>query len=164
VSLDEGDTRFVIAADAGGTYSRVGCYGLDGRLLGFATGKGGSPYHQADAVDNVADTTTRALRAGGLDASHAVVLVAGLAMVSPSGSNQGDGDNSWARDDPAFTARLADALAEKPATSAVLVPSELEPLGGAAVIAYQHAGIALDDQLVRRLRDSQADPNRWGGT
>lgn len=339
MSLDEGDTRFVIAADAGGTYSRVGCYGLDGRLLGFATGKGGSPYHQADAAENVADTTTRALRAGGLDASYAVVLVAGLAMVSRSGSNQGDGDNSWARDffqvprlrcerfvlndavvahrgalrggpgiivvagtgsmilaidrdgvevesgqfehyagaarhlvyealqliltgeataadddlvaaasahwgardvpglrrallklatadrmqvrhhygafapvvteaaatspladrairdlarktvrgvrllapltgeetprlattgglatTPAFTARLADALAEKPATSAVLVPSELEPLGGAAVIAYQHAGIALDDQLVRRLRDSQADPNRWGGT
>ncbi len=67
-------------------------------MLGFATGKGGSPYHQADAAANVADTTERALRSGGLDAGNAVGLVAGLAMVSRAGSNQGDGDNTWAQD------------------------------------------------------------------
>jgi glucosamine kinase len=98
VSLNEEDARFVIAADAGGTFSRVACFSLDGRLLGFATGKGGSPYHQADAAKNVADTTTRALLSGGLEASNAIKLVAGLAMVSRSGSNQGDGNNDWAED------------------------------------------------------------------
>ena len=93
------DDRFVIAADAGGTFSRVGCFSLDGRLLSSAMGEGGSPYHQGDdAAANVADTTVRALAGGGLDAANAVGLVAGLAMVSRPGSNQGDGDNDWARD------------------------------------------------------------------
>lgn len=92
------DPRFVIAADAGGTFSRVGCFALDGSLLGSATGRGGSPYHQADAAANVADTTVRALQDAGRDAADAVALVAGLAMVSRAGSNQGDGDNGWADD------------------------------------------------------------------
>ncbi|MFZ7086583.1 BadF/BadG/BcrA/BcrD ATPase family protein [Curtobacterium sp. RRHDQ10] len=98
MSGDAEDSAFVIAADAGGTFSRVACFGLDGRLLGSATGEGGSPYHQEGAAENVAETTTRALEDAGRDPADAVALVAGLAMVSRAGSNQGDGDNSWAAD------------------------------------------------------------------
>lgn len=89
---------FVIAADSGGTHTRVACYGLDGALLGYAVGRGGSPYHNADAAADVSDATIRAVRGAGLDAANAVGLVAGLAMISRPGSNQGNGDNSWADD------------------------------------------------------------------
>jgi glucosamine kinase len=87
---------FIVAADAGGSHTRVACYGLDGTLLGLATGPGGNPHHNADAVGNVADTTLRALHLAGLDARDAVSLVAGLANISRPGSNQGSGNNGWA--------------------------------------------------------------------
>ncbi|MHA7984809.1 BadF/BadG/BcrA/BcrD ATPase family protein [Rathayibacter sp. CAU 1779] len=96
--LAQENTPFVIAADVGGTYSRVACFGLDGTLLGSATGKGGSPFHNTDAAANVADATERALGAGGLDAAGAIGLVAGLANISRPGSNQGDGNNDWAEE------------------------------------------------------------------
>ncbi|MCU1407513.1 MAG: hypothetical protein JWQ43_3816 [Glaciihabitans sp.] len=37
MSFTEEDVRFVVAADAGGTFSRVGCFSFDGRLLGFTS-------------------------------------------------------------------------------------------------------------------------------
>lgn len=87
---------YVVAADAGGTHTRVACFGLDGRLLALARGAGGNPRHQQEAAANVAETTRRALDDGGLDPRGAAVLVAGLAGINRVGSCQGDGDNSWA--------------------------------------------------------------------
>lgn len=98
MSISADQTRFVVAADIGGTFSRVACFGLDGALLGMATGRGGSPYHNADAVTNVAETTARALVEAGSDGTGAVCLVAGIANISRPGSNQGDGNNDWARE------------------------------------------------------------------
>jgi len=95
----DGDARpFVIAADSGGTHTRVACFGLDGELLAEATGPGGARFHNADAAQNTAEATARCLAAGGLDARNAVHLAAGLSNISRRGSNQGDGDNSWAVD------------------------------------------------------------------
>ena len=90
--------RYVIAADAGGTHTRVACFALDGRLLGGAVGGGGNPRHQRDPATNVADTTARALAAAGRDARDAVCLVAGLAGINRADSNQGHSDASWAED------------------------------------------------------------------
>jgi glucosamine kinase len=98
VTVTEDASRFVIAVDAGGTHTRVACFGLDGSLLARASGRGGSPNHNADAADNVAETTLRCLTSGGLDPRDAIGLVAGMASISRHGSNQGDGDNSWAAD------------------------------------------------------------------
>jgi glucosamine kinase len=93
----DGDARsFVIAADSGGTHTRVACFGLDGGLLAEADGPGGARFHNADAAANTAETTARCLAASGLDARDALQLVAGLSNISRPGSNQGDGDNSWA--------------------------------------------------------------------
>lgn len=88
--LHEG--RFVIGIDAGGTHTRVGCYDLEGHLVGSATGPGGAPHHNDDARENVRETLVSALRSGSLDPSRAVALVAGMAGISREGSNQ-DGDN-----------------------------------------------------------------------
>ncbi|MGA0567729.1 BadF/BadG/BcrA/BcrD ATPase family protein [Rathayibacter sp. KR2-224] len=96
MSIAAEEVPFIIAADAGGTHTRVACFGLDGALLGFARGKGGSPFHNADAAGNVAETTVRALNDAGLDAADAICLVSGLAGISRPGSNQGDGNNDWA--------------------------------------------------------------------
>ncbi|MGP9536654.1 GNAT family N-acetyltransferase [Brachybacterium sp. AOP43-C2-M15] len=85
--------RFVIGIDAGGTHTRVGCYDLDGRLLGSATGGGGGPHHNDDARENVRGTLAAALRSASLDASAATALVAGMAGVSREGSNQGGDDD-----------------------------------------------------------------------
>lgn len=94
----EGEAEFVVAVDAGGTHTRVGCFSPSGGLLAKATGRGGSPSHNDDARENVADTISAALARGGLRADNAVALGAGLAAVSRSGSNQGSGDNSWVVD------------------------------------------------------------------
>lgn len=89
---------FVIAVDAGGTYTRVGCFGVDGSLLSSAVGHGGSPDHNHDAARNVAATLARAIQTGGLDAAEAVGLAAGMAAISRVGSNQGNGSNGWAEE------------------------------------------------------------------
>lgn len=139
--------RFIVAADAGGTFSRVGCFDLDGRLLGFATGKGGSPYHQADAAQNVADTTTRALRSGGLDAADAVGLVAGLAMVSRAGSNQGDGDNAWAH----HFFRVPDLACERHIINDAVVAHRGALLGEPGIVVVAGTGsmiLAIDRESV----------------
>jgi glucosamine kinase len=95
VACISGGSGFIIAADAGGTHTRVACFGLDGALIGSATGRAGSPYHNAQAAETVAETTIRALRDGGLDAADAIGLVAGLADISIPGSGPADG-NDWA--------------------------------------------------------------------
>ncbi|SDS56741.1 BadF/BadG/BcrA/BcrD ATPase family protein [Microlunatus soli] len=82
--------RFVIAVDAGGTHTRVGCFALDGSRLGGATGPGGSPNHNHDAAENVAATLADALRNGGLDSTEAVALLAGVAAFVNGR------DNPWA--------------------------------------------------------------------
>jgi glucosamine kinase len=84
--------RFVIGVDAGGTYTRVGCFDLEGHRLGFAVGGGGSAHHNDndDARDNVRSTIVRALEAGRLKPAGAVALVAGMAGVNRSESNQTD--------------------------------------------------------------------------
>ena len=96
--VGRGTRDYVIAADAGGTHTRVACFALDGRLLGGAVGGGGNPRHQRDPAANVADATARALAAAGLDARDAAYLVAGLAGINRADSNQGDADASWADD------------------------------------------------------------------
>lgn len=81
---------FVIAIDAGGTHTRVGCFGLDGSRLSVANGPGGSPNHNHDAAENVRTTLDAALRNGALDAAEAVGLVAGIAAFVNGR------DNPWA--------------------------------------------------------------------
>jgi len=95
---------FVIAIDAGGTFTRVGCFGLDGVLLAGSRGRGGSPTHNHDAAGNVASAVSAALDSGGLDPGDAVALAAGSAGISRRGSNQGTGDNAWADDYYTFPA------------------------------------------------------------
>ena len=90
-----GTSRFVIAVDAGGTYTRVGCYGLDGALLGAGSGGGGSAQHNHDAKANVDAAVIAALDAADLQASDAVTLCAGLSGWHRAGSNQGS-TNRWA--------------------------------------------------------------------
>ena len=88
----------VIAVDAGGTHTRVGCFALDGRLLAAATGGGGSPHHNDDARRNVNGAVVAALDAAGVQASDTVALAAGVAGFQRAGSNQGSADNAWAAD------------------------------------------------------------------
>lgn len=88
--------EFVIAVDAGGTHTRVACFGLDGSLLSTSTGRGGSPNHNHDAAQNVSAALTEALETGDLDPGNAVGLAAGMAGISRRGSNQGNGSNEWA--------------------------------------------------------------------
>lgn len=96
MSLATVQDGFVIGVDAGGTHTRVGCFGRDGTRLSFATGGGGSPTHNDDAQENVRATITRALESGGLLPEDATALVAGMAGLNRSSSNQGDGRNDWA--------------------------------------------------------------------
>ncbi|WP_161606076.1 BadF/BadG/BcrA/BcrD ATPase family protein [Microlunatus speluncae] len=89
---------YVIAVDAGGTHTRVRCHGSDGSLLAAATGRGGSPNHNDDAADNVADTVARALAQGDLDPADAIGFAAGLAGIGRTGSNQGGWTSAWAEE------------------------------------------------------------------
>lgn len=93
-----GRQPFVIAIDAGGTHTRVGCFSPEGEQVALATGRGGSPAHSDDAPENMANTISSALDSAGLRAEDALALAAGMAGVSFSGPNQGSGNNAWARD------------------------------------------------------------------
>jgi glucosamine kinase len=93
-----GSRRAVVAVDAGGTSTRVGCFALDGRLLAAATGGGGSPHHDDDARTNVDAAVVAALDAAGVRPSDTVALAAGVAGFQRAGSNQGSADNAWAAD------------------------------------------------------------------
>ncbi|WP_195908927.1 BadF/BadG/BcrA/BcrD ATPase family protein [Microlunatus sp. Gsoil 973] len=70
---------FVVAIDGGGTHTRVGCFGVDGTLLGAAFGGGGSPNHNHDAKEQVATTISGAISDGGLDPAAALAVGAGVA-------------------------------------------------------------------------------------
>jgi|GEM_PF-596541 glucosamine kinase len=72
-------TPFVVAVDAGGTHTRVGCFAVDGVLLGSATGPGGSPNHNHDGTEQVAATIGRAISSAGLDPAAALAVGAGVA-------------------------------------------------------------------------------------
>jgi glucosamine kinase len=52
---------------------------------------------------------------------------------------------------PAFKSRLVDALKEEPTVHTTLVPSVLDPLRGAALVAYQEVGVEIDTDLVAQL-------------
>jgi glucosamine kinase len=78
---------YVIAVDAGGTYTRVGCFGRDGSVLSMRTGGGGSPSHNDDAPQNVRAAVVDALEAANLRAEDAVALAAGMAAISRHRSN-----------------------------------------------------------------------------
>lgn len=135
----------MIAADAGGTHSRVACFGLDGRLLGSATGAGGSPYHQSDAARNVATTTARALADASVDVADAVGLVAGLASISRPGSNQGDGTNDWARD----FFRVPGLVCERTIVNDAVVAHRGALLGAPGVVVVAGTGsmiLAIDER------------------
>lgn len=88
---------YVIAVDAGGTSTRVGCFASDGTLLSGATGGSGAAHHDDDAATHLVDTVLAALRAGGLDPARALALTAGVAGVGRPGSNQGGGSAAWAQ-------------------------------------------------------------------
>lgn len=90
------DARFVVAVDAGGTRTRVACFGLDGAQLSAAVGRGGSADHDDDAARNVAGAVREALESGCLDPDGALGLAVGVAGVSRPGSNQGNRPSEWA--------------------------------------------------------------------
>lgn len=52
---------------------------------------------------------------------------------------------------PAFAVRVGDALAVPGTTPTQLVPAVLDPLGGAALLAYEVAGVATPPGVVQRL-------------
>ena len=89
-------TPYVIAVDAGGSHTRVGCFALDGSMLSRAVGGGGSPDHNDDAERNVSSTLTSSLQQGGLDPADAVGLAAGMAAIHRVGPNEDSGVNDWA--------------------------------------------------------------------
>ncbi|NYH91920.1 hypothetical protein [Actinopolymorpha rutila] len=70
---------YVVAVDAGGTQTRVGCFGLDGALLARGFGAGGSPSHNHTAAENVCSTIAGAVTGGGLAVEDAVAMTAGVA-------------------------------------------------------------------------------------
>lgn len=55
----------------------------------------------------------------------------------------------------AFTARLAAALAEHPARRIEIVPAVLDPLRGAALIAYQNVGAPVSEGLISLLKSGR---------
>lgn len=73
------DLPYVVAIDAGGTHTRVGCFGPDGTLLGVAAGNGGSPNHNDDGAQQVSTTVRRAINGAGLDPAAALGVGAGVA-------------------------------------------------------------------------------------
>jgi glucosamine kinase len=70
---------YVIAVDAGGSYTRAACVGLEGSLLARVTGDGSHASHRVKAAGFVRDAVVRAVSAAHLDPGDAVHLVAGLA-------------------------------------------------------------------------------------
>lgn len=70
---------FVVAIDAGGTHTRVGCFGTEGALLGSAFGSGGGPNHNDDAAEQVSATVRRCVSGAGLDPAAAIGVAAGVA-------------------------------------------------------------------------------------
>ncbi|WP_114853932.1 BadF/BadG/BcrA/BcrD ATPase family protein [Brachybacterium sp. YJGR34] len=87
--------QYVIGLDAGGTHTRVGCFGLDGTRLADAVGGGGAPHHNDDARENVRGAIAAALERGDLDPAKATGLAAGIAGFPRSGSNQDGGDRGY---------------------------------------------------------------------
>lgn len=71
--------RYVVAVDAGGTRTRVGCFDLDGVLLAQHVGPGGSPNHNHGAAEHVRSAIAAAVTCGGLPVEGAVALTAGVA-------------------------------------------------------------------------------------
>ena len=70
---------YVIAVDAGGSYTRAACVDLDGGVLAKVTGDGSHAAHRAVAAGFVRDAVARAISTADLDPADAVHLVAGLA-------------------------------------------------------------------------------------
>jgi glucosamine kinase len=79
---------YVVAVDAGGTHTRVGCFGLDGALLGSATGTGGSPSHNHDGTEQVTATIGRTITNAGLDPAAALAVSAGVAGFGLGGRSE----------------------------------------------------------------------------
>ncbi|MET9018594.1 BadF/BadG/BcrA/BcrD ATPase family protein [Actinopolymorpha sp. NPDC004070] len=80
---------YVVAVDAGGTQTRVGCFTLEGVLLARQVGAGGSPSHNHTAAENVCSTIAAAVTSGGLAVEDAVAMTAGVAGYPI------DGDADW---------------------------------------------------------------------
>jgi glucosamine kinase len=80
----------VLGVDAGGSYTRVACVGLDGIVLGVGRAGGGSPTHNADASEQVRLAVLDALDRAGRRPPDVTALVAGLAAFNR------EGDRSWA--------------------------------------------------------------------
>ncbi|WP_092653704.1 hypothetical protein [Actinopolymorpha singaporensis] len=80
---------YVVAIDAGGTQTRVGCFALDGALLARQVGAGGSPSHNHTAAANVCSTIAAAVTGGRLAVEDAVAMTAGVAGYPI------DGEVSW---------------------------------------------------------------------
>ena len=87
---------YVIAVDAGGSFTRVGCFALDGATISRAVGGGGSPDHNHDAEHNVSSTLARCLRQADLDPADAVGMGAGMAAIHRVGPHQPASPNEWA--------------------------------------------------------------------
>ncbi|HVX46418.1 MAG TPA: BadF/BadG/BcrA/BcrD ATPase family protein [Mycobacteriales bacterium] len=84
--------RCVVGIDSGGSYTRVLCVGLDGRILGRGRNAGGSPTHNVDARQHVRAALTEALAAARVEARDVVGLASGMAGF------ESDADREWAAD------------------------------------------------------------------
>jgi glucosamine kinase len=80
--------RYVVAVDAGGTQTRVGCFNLDGVLLARHVGPGGSPTHNHGAAEHVRSTIATAMAIGGLAVDDAAALTAGVAGYEIDAANR----------------------------------------------------------------------------
>jgi len=69
----------VVGVDAGGSFTRALCVGLDGSVLGRASSGGGSPAHNADARANIRAAIIDSLEAAGSSVTDVVAIVAGIA-------------------------------------------------------------------------------------
>lgn len=84
------ERQIVIGIDSGGSTTRVACVDRHARVVGRATGAGGSPEHNSTSEAEVRSTLARALVDADRSPADVVSLVAGMAGLN------GEGDQGWA--------------------------------------------------------------------
>ena len=82
--------QIVIGIDSGGSTTRVACVDRDARIVGLATGAGGSPEHNSTSEAEVRSTLARAIADADRTPADAVALVAGMAGLNA------ESDHTWA--------------------------------------------------------------------
>ncbi len=90
--MSDPERQIVIGIDSGGSTTRVACVDRDARVLGRATGAGGSPEHNSTSETEVRSTLSRAIADAGRTPDDVVALVAGMAGLNS------ESDQRWAAD------------------------------------------------------------------